>query len=211
MNDAVLSVVLSNQRRPMERRAGRLVGGDRRSNRVQSQRIRTRRRCQRTRRRVTSSAWQRMPGTPYRCSRGRWSGATSRLGRRVCGGSPTECCTAPLHGVRRHSSSRCSLWPRQVRWRACSMRLRKSDGWAPLRPRRLPARFPHPDLRQPERRARGGDRGRLARSRNRAVADRGAHGGGAGSACARRFTHGTLRPGLTPNVTVTRDSGIAPR
>ena len=36
-------------------------------------------------------------------------------------------------------------------------------------------------------------------------------GGALGARGARRFTHGTLRPGLTPNVTVTKDSGIAPR
>ena len=36
-------------------------------------------------------------------------------------------------------------------------------------------------------------------------------GGALGARGARRFTHGTLRPGVTPNVKVTKDSGIAPR
>jgi hypothetical protein len=36
-------------------------------------------------------------------------------------------------------------------------------------------------------------------------------GGALGARGARRFTHGTLRPGLTPNVTVIKDPDTAPR
>jgi hypothetical protein len=36
-------------------------------------------------------------------------------------------------------------------------------------------------------------------------------GGALGARGARRFTHGTLRPGLTPNVTVTKGPDAAPR